>query len=377
MAKQKKIENAPEKMGLATEDNIEALYYKAAQDAKLDDLEHPTRQELGPPGYSTGNFKRWARTIDIYTLGEGAADFSTKQHEQIVKEFGAYRHKVVSKLAEEFTYENLPLTGHLRDIGSCIDGSKVGSANEMDSLYVMQGNSLIVERSNGNGLYHVYVKKGSTRHEVHPRRLRQQLAEKYSELISLIKVSDCLEHGGYRCSSLQSHKPHCNVQDEDVQSQDSGYSGVRYNGPAVTSQFKTKDNSLLTWDITPVVVLDDDTDIQASVRESEPMQAIINDNPEKMFPPNAIHLFPDAIADLWRLTTAEMEAELLGRMSKHAPFKEAFSCSKVLSTDLKKWNNNQEMFAPPDIDIVSALTQYNAIQDPVKRRKQQRRLTGR
>ncbi len=119
MACSEKIDTATDKTQLASQEKIETLYYKAVWDAKLDDVQNETRLAIGPPGYSTDHFRRWARTIDISTLGEGAADFSTKQDEQIVKEFGAFRHKVVNKLSEEFTYDNLPLHGHLRDIGSC------------------------------------------------------------------------------------------------------------------------------------------------------------------------------------------------------------------------------------------------------------------
>ncbi len=354
-----------EKTDMASQEKIEALYYKAVQNAKLDDLTNITGQALGPPGYSRENFKRWARKIDIYTLGEGAANFSTKQHEEIVTKFGAYRQHVATKLADEFRYENLPLNGQLRDIGSCIDGSKVGSVNEMDSLYVIQGNDLTVEESHKRRLYRVYLGKGPTRQEIQPRRLRQQFAEKYSEIISLANLPDCLGHGGYKRSSGQSHHQ-CNEQDKCVQLHDSGYSGVRYNGPAVTSQFCTKDNALLTWDVTPVVVLSDDTEhaeIQARVRESGPMRAIIADNPEKMFPPKDVHLFPDAAENLWRLSTAEMEADVPARMSKHAPFKEAFSSCKVLSTDLKNWHNKKARTAPPDVDIVDALAGYNEMKN--------------
>ncbi len=349
------------KLRLPSQEKIEELYYQAIWDAKLDDLPSETAQEIGPPRYSTEDFIQWARKIDIYTLDKGAADFSTEQHEQIVTEFGAYRQNVVSKLAEELTYEKLPLYGRLSDIGSCIDGSKVGAANEMDSLYVMQGNNYTTEKSQKCGLYHVYLGK-DPRHEIQPRSLRKELAEKYSKLISMQKLPDCLEHGGYKSSYEDRHQLRYIKNDEDSQLLDSGYSGVRYNGPAVTSQFCTKDNTLLTWDITPVVVLCD-AEIQARVRESVSMQAIIADNPEKMFPPRDLYLFPDVTTNLWRLTTAEIEAEALRLMSRYAPFKEAFSSCKVLLTALKRWHCSKVIFVAPDVDIVGALTQFNAMED--------------
>ncbi len=354
MATQEKTDVAEEnKLGLPSQGQTEQLYYQAMQDAKLDDQPKETGQKLGPLGYSREDFIQWARKIDIYTLDKGAADFSTEKHEQIVDEFGAYRKNVVSNLAKKLTYENLPLPGRLSDIGSCIDGSKVGSANEMDSLYIMDGNNYIIEKSDKRGLYRVYVEIDSTRHEIQPRRLREQLAKKYSELISRLKLPDCLANAGYRSSVEHSHDP---------QLLNSGYSGVRYNGPAVTSQFLTKDKTLITWDITPVVVLRDG-EIQARVRKSKSMQAIIADNTEKMFPPNDIHLFPDATTNIWRLTTAAMEADVLCRMSSHAAFKEAFSSCKVLSTNLKGWRDKNIKFDDVTllVDIVGALTRYNAM----------------
>ncbi len=264
------------------EEEIEELYYKAVDDARLGE---PEVGDPGPPGYPTEEFTRWARKIDIYTLGEGAADFSTEEHEEIVTTFGHYRHIVTTKLSEEFTYNDVSLTGNLVDIGSCIDGSKVGAVNEMDSLYLIYGINFTVTQTERHSAYHVYLGKNSTKTEIQPRRLRDELAVKCNELISQMKLPDCLQHGGY------------NISPQSDQSQDLGYSGVRYNGPAVTSQFLTKNDTLLTWDITPVVVLKK-AEIQQNVRES--MKPIITDNPDRMFPPSDVHLFPDSVQNVWR-----------------------------------------------------------------------------
>ncbi len=351
-----------ERMESESQEEIEKLYYKAVQDAKSGDLTKDAGQEPEPPGYCEEKFSRWAKGIDIYTLDKGAADFSTKQHEEIVKEFGDYRQKVAAKLSQELVFEGVPLNGQLRDIGSCIDGSKIGSVNEMDSLYVMQENTFTIEHSDKRGLYHVYLRNGSTRSEIQPRRIRDNLAGKYSELIFLLKMPDCLVHGGYK-RSCEANQPHTKEENARPQLENTDYSGVRYNGPAVTSQFLTKDNTLLTWDVTPVVVLRDASEIQAGVRKSESMQAIITDNPEKMFPPTDVHLFPDVTVNLWRLSTAQMEAEVLGRMSKIAPFKEAFSSGKVLTTQLKIWHKGSNRYGEPDVHIVDDLDKYKAIKD--------------
>ena len=106
-------------LGIASQEEIEELYYKAVEDARLGE---PGNWDPGPPGYNTEDFCPWARKIDICTLGEGAADFSTEEHEEIVTTFGDYRRIVTTKLSEEFTYNDVPLIGRLMDIGSCMDG---------------------------------------------------------------------------------------------------------------------------------------------------------------------------------------------------------------------------------------------------------------
>ncbi len=135
-------------------EEIEKLYYKAIQDAKLDE---PTGGDPGPPGYSTEDFSHWARKVDIFTLSEGAADFSLKKHEEIVKEFGEYRRNLTERLSKQFACNGVSLPGQLRDIGSCWNGSKVGAVNEMDSLYVIQGDHFLIKgHEDKRGVYHVF-----------------------------------------------------------------------------------------------------------------------------------------------------------------------------------------------------------------------------
>ncbi len=301
---------------------IEKLYYKAIQDAKLDE---PAGGDPGPPGYSTEDFSRWARKVDIFTLGENAANFSLRKHEEIVKHFGEYRRNLAEKLSKLFTCEGVSLPGQMRDIGSCWDGSKVGGVNEMDSLYVIHGDHFVIQEHTRGG-YQVFLKIGSSLLEIKPRAIRDQFTQKYSKLVSEMKLPDCLDHGGYNSSKIN-HGGHKNSKSSD--------SGVRYNGPAATSQFLAKDKSLLTWDMTPAIVLPLDAKTQDALRQS--MQAIIADNPDKMFPPSDVHLIPDVVDNVWRRSTAQMEADILRVLSKEGPMKKSLSFCKVLSSRLKLW----------------------------------------
>ena len=326
-------------------EEIERLYYKAIQDAKLDE---PVVVDPGPRGYSTEDFNRWARKVDIFTLGEGAADFALKEHEIIVKEFGEYRKDLTEQLSKLFTCDGVSLPGQMRDIGSCWDGSKVGAVNEMDSLYVIHGvQFLIQEQEDKQGTYRVFLKKmDSTLYEIKPRTIRDQFTKNYSQLVSEHKLPGCLEHGGYKAA--RGKQGRCELSK-------TRYSDVRYNGPAATAQFLAKDKSLLTWDMTPVVVLPLSAQAREVMRQS--MQAIIADNPDKMFPPNDVHLVPDVIDNVWRPSTAQMEADILRVLSKEGPMKKALSFCKVLACQLKQWCAKDDTADSAIVDILNEMLQ--------------------
>ncbi len=334
---------------MATLTDIEKLHYKAIQDAKLD---KPVRVDPGPPGYSTKAFSRWARKVDILTLGEGAANFALEKHEEIVKEFGEYRKNLTEKLSKLFTCHGVSLPGQLRDIGSCWDGSKVDAVNEMDSLYVISASHFLIQQHEyEEGAYRVFLKIDSTLQEIMPRTVRDQFAQNYSQLLSEYKLPDCLGHGGYKASMGKQGK-------QEIA--ETRYSDVRYNGPAATSQFLTKDKSLLTWDMTPVIVLPLSAQAQDALRQS--MQAIIADNPDKMFPPSDVHLVPDVVEDVWKRSTAQMEADMLRVLSSEGPMKKSLSFCKVLSSQLKQWCDKIETPDAATVGIMKELLRNLAME---------------
>ncbi len=138
--------------------------------------------------------------------------------------FTAYRNTVAAKLPEHADYDGIKLSGQLKNIGSCQDGSKVGKMNEADSLYVVDEN-ITVESTTIDGAYRILGEQKHQNFEIKPRCMREQFATGYEEVISKVPLPDCLRHGGYKSPD---------------------YSGLRYNGPAATSQFLAEDNSLLT-----------------------------------------------------------------------------------------------------------------------------------
>ncbi len=196
------------------------------------------------------------------------------------------------------------------------------------------------------------MKVDSTLHEIKPRTIRDQFTQKYSQLVSDLELPNCLEHGGYNASWInQGRQKHSKKR----------YSDVRFNGPAATSQFLAKDKSLLTWDMTPAIVLPLDVQSQDSLRKS--MRAIIADNPDKMFPPSDIHLIPDVVDNVWRRSTAQMEADILRVLSAEGPMKKSLSFCKVLSSRLKRWGDKVGSADTASVDIINELLRNLAIHE--------------
>ncbi len=292
------------------------LYYKSLANAKIST---PTEQKSSIKQYSLKEFQEWVEKVDILDLEKEAINFAAA--DTIVTGFGDYRCEVGRNISREFKYEYVSLPGEMKNIGSCWDGSKVGKMNEVDSLYVMENGPFTIKPSKRPGSYHVIIKKRARECEVKPREFRDHFADQYSQTISQINLPDCLNHGGYNSFRYPGQR--------------SAYSGLRYNGPAATSQFLTDEKSLLTWDMTPCIELADKK-IETKVREI--IHPILAQNPTKLFPNTPLHLIPDPLEHLWVISTAYLEAELLRYLSEEAPVKKALMVCKILCSLLKSWN---------------------------------------
>ncbi len=295
---------------------MEEHYYQAVEATKL--LEAPEIHIAdGAVDYPSDEFEEWTHKVDVYSLGGEKADFYLDK--DIVHKFGDYRRVIAKELTKCFTYDGISMRGQLNNIGSCYDGSKVGRMNEVDSLYVLDRDNIVVEETTKAGLYRVVLQQGGTRTEIVPRKIRNQFADAYCDLVSKLPLPDCLEHGGIKSPR---------------------YSGLRYNGPAATSQFLTsqgeQEKSLLTWDVTPTFCFPQDHPICQEVRRL--IEPIIRKISDRMFDKTDVHLFPDASQNLWRLSTAQLEADILRELHPNTPMKKALSFCKVLSSHLKKWN---------------------------------------
>ena len=323
--------------------DVEIMYYKAIEAAKISGAEAFPE---GIPLYQKRvDFERWVKTLNIYDLEKDIADFYLD--EAIVTEFESYRSQLAKELARWVKFNHIKLRGQTKNIGSCHDGSKIGNMNEMDSLYVLDDENIVVEEHAEKG-FQIFWKDNSASFEIKPRQLRTQLARTYADLISKFPLPDCMKHAGYKSPE---------------------FSGLRYNGPAATSQFLAEDigkQRLLTWDLTATVCLDRKHRTCIAVREI--IQPILEKNPDKMFGETTVHLFPNANEELWKLSTAQLEADLLREIiPPKTPFKTALSRCKALASRLKKWNSKH--FTPPEClefgpDIVKELKSY--LENPQK-----------
>ncbi len=313
--------------------DTEESYYRTIRAAKLSDISASDNIELL---YSKNAFQSWVKRVDIYDVVKQKANFYLD--EAIVTKFTDYRNSVAEEIRKCAKYDGMNLVGQLKNIGSCQDGSKVGKMNEADSYYVLDA-EISVKDTERNGAYRIFWATKNLNCEIKPRYMRQQFAKGYEEVISKVPLPDCLKHAGYKSPD---------------------YSGLRYNGPAATSQFLTADNSLLTWDMTPVFCLVRGHNTYQEVRSI--IQPALQINPETMFGDMGIHLIPDSNEDIWKLSTAQMEADLLRELIPSvAPLRQALSVSKVLASEMKIWNSRN--LIPPvclaaGLDIIMELDAY-------------------
>ena len=295
---------------------LEQAYYKAIHSAKVTGCEecHNGQESLIN---SRDAFLKWARKLDIYDLKKEQADFSLDKETR--DEFGEYRREVEDELRTSFqyvqhSYSGVKMKGTLENIGSSHDGSKVEKMDEVDSFYVLEGD-IVLESADGQGNYRLFCQNRSTKFEIKARSMRNQFADACGTIVSNLSLPKCLRHGGYNSPT---------------------YSGLRYNGPAATSQFLTKDNSLLTWDMTPAFCVPRTEYIYHEVRQL--LHPILDVMSDKMLDKIDIHLIPDGGENLWRLSTAHLEANILRILPTVAPVKQALSYCKILFSKLKTWN---------------------------------------
>ncbi len=112
--------------------------------------------------------------------------------------------------------------------------------------------------------------------------------------------------------------------------------------------------------MTPAFCLCRENNKYHEVREI--LQPALEINRDVMFGDMNIHLIPDTKDDVWKLSTAQLEADLLRELIPSiSPMRQALSNCKVLASKLKKWNSakiNLPECLGIGLDIIKQLDAY-------------------
>ena len=223
-------------------------------------------------------------TVDVCALDKYRVNFG--EDFNVVKSFEKYRGDVEGKL------KNFRFSGHLAQIGSCWDGSKVGRVNEMDCLYVIDQTPVELKATDNLGEYKVFFQG----EELNPRHANVDFADYIEPIAKDIKLPPNIRHSGYAAPF---------------------FSGVRFNGPAVTSLFEYKSNQgesfEISLDLTLAFPVDQDHDAAKDLcqRVQEKIAHIARENVSKQISTTQVHVVPNLVKEVWQLSTAFLEANIL------------------------------------------------------------------
>ncbi len=272
-------------------------------------IEVPTNQVgcqgsyISPLGNMPERYLEWLEKVNIGNLAERQVDFAA--HHPVFLELIHYREELEGRLNEH-------IPGHMITIGSCVDGSKVGNINEVDSLYVIHKDTLDVRATDKPLLYTICTEN----RKIDPRVFLDTFGDILDVIVVDIDAPSGLEHGGYAA-------PH--------------YSGVRHNGPALTLQFREclDGRPQKTLDITPVFAFSSQEIMRGVEHHALPMMQSIRLGAVQ---PGRLYLVPDLAENAWKVTTANIESSILRDVPSLAPVKKTISYTKIILSDLDRFN---------------------------------------
>ncbi len=214
--------------------------------------------------------------------------------------------------------KKFPLPGCIEEIGSAFDGSKVGQLDEIDTLYVLASNKVTVT-CDETAISNIHVAwEGEERSA---RQFSEFFAE---ELEAAINESPPMgfEHNGYAAPR---------------------FSGIRVNGPAITILFRTAANfgniahgTMISVDITLAVRF---CHPQCNVIHSWAKMYIIETNKGKAINIGDPHLIACQIQNIWKPTTAFIEASVLHDLNEKSPVKRGHVLLKCLAKKVDSFNS--------------------------------------
>ncbi len=261
------------------------------------------------------------RNIDFWSLDRYKVNFA--KDFMIAQSFQMYQKDLEKTLERKLTRHFPGCRGSLLRIGSCWDGSKIGRLNEMDFLFSMDIPELKISKAQRiRGEYCVST-KGI---DLLPRQFNVKFANCVEETILEIPLPCEVQHGGYASPD---------------------FSGVRFNGPASTAQFVYKspfDGEFpISLDITAAFpVANDSSERLALIHRIDPL---IAENSGTQIVINGPHIICDILCNTWRLSTAEMEAELLRVLPQKCSTKTALTRCKAIFHKVEVLNKEIPFFS--------------------------------
>ncbi len=162
-------------------------YCKALQDTKLVSTPAPTHlRHL----YDEQAFCEFVnQDMDIRDMDQHLAQYS--QGSDVVQALHQIRETLHAGIQKRFPYK-----GNRAQIGSFYDGSKTGSLNETDCLYVVREANVKVKQA-GTGKNHFTISVKGKR--IHPRDLNERLIKAMKETLSKMTLQsnrDGMNHMG-------------------------------------------------------------------------------------------------------------------------------------------------------------------------------------
>ncbi len=163
--------------------------------ALYDKLGHYRRSQKSAE--KTRKFNEVARTISLTELERNKTQFASCDR---------LRKDILNQVITATRNDTFPFRGHVKKIGSCWDGSKIGHLDEVDTLFILDETEIQI------------LQNGITIQNEHftASQFVKRFADSINKVLSNCELPSTLEHGGYAAPE---------------------YSGVRMNGPAVTLLF--------------------------------------------------------------------------------------------------------------------------------------------
>ncbi len=217
----------------------------------------------------------------------------------------------------------------IEKIGSCIDGSKTGHLDEIDTLFVTDETVIKIGQQDGE-VYFCHVDCQTMPKSFTVRELLEHFAEWLNEIMSNSPPPPSFECSGYAAPE---------------------FSGVRINGPAVTLQFQTskdlgdmKKGTSLTVDVTLALPCQESEILQKTLSSwVENIVVSVNNNPIEE--PGSAHFVPNPKDNRWQPSTASVESHILYALNTESPLKKAHLLSKALTVRVKKLCLEKNIFS--------------------------------